>query len=235
MSRLAPAAPTLAVDHIVVAARTLAEGATWCEATLGTAPLPGGRHATMATHNLVLGLSSARYPCSYLEIIAIDPDAVPVSRPRWFDLDTPALRQAIADGPQLVHWVARTNDISAATGWLRRAGHDAGVAMAAERDSPHGRLRWTIVVRDDGRRLAGGAIPLLIEWQGVHPADALPASGVALEELRLGTVPSALAEQLGGVATSGPPGSAPALSVRLARGGRPLELVVPPSLASMPT
>ena len=234
MSRSPVAGPTLAVDHVVVAARTLAEGAAWCEATLGIAPVQGGRHATMATHNLLLNLSSERYPRCYLEIIAIDPEAGAAPRPRWFDLDAPALGRAIADGPQLVHWVARTNDIAAASGLLRSAGHEPGLAMVAERDSSHGRLRWTIVVRDDGRRLAGGAIPLLIEWQGAHPADALPASGVALEAVTLGAIAPTLAEQLGAVAASGQPGRVPPLAVRLSVGMRTIEWAAPAAWAATP-
>ena len=34
---------TLALDHLVIAARTLAEGLDWCEATLGLRPEAGGR------------------------------------------------------------------------------------------------------------------------------------------------------------------------------------------------
>ena len=190
-------ASRLELDHLVVAARTLEEGAAWCEATLGVVPEAGGRHALMGTHNRLLAVSSARFPRSYLEIVAVDPDAPVPSRRRWFELDTPAIRQALVAGPRLVHWVARTHAIDASAAALRAAGHDPGMAVAAERMTPRGLLRWNITLRDDGGRPAEGAVPLLIEWGGEHPCEALPASGVALEGIELGGVPAPIARWLG--------------------------------------
>ncbi|MDQ2928678.1 MAG: VOC family protein, partial [Pseudomonadota bacterium] len=140
----AAASPRIELDHLVVAARTLEEGVAWCEATLGVVPEPGGRHALMGTHNRLLALRSARYPRSYLEIVAIDPDAPAPGRARWFDLDAPWIQVAIAETPRLVHWVARTSAIDAATAAFRDAGHDAGISTPAERMTPRGLLRWRI-------------------------------------------------------------------------------------------
>ena len=180
----------LAFDHLVVAARTLADGVAWCEATLGIAPGAGGRHPLMGTHNRLLSIASARFPRAYFEIIAIDPEAAPPGRARWFDLDAAALQTSLARGPQLIHWVARCADIDAfRAGWAAR-GIDRGAALAASRETPQGLLRWRISVRDDGARLFDGALPTLIEWGDVHPADAMPASGVLLESLSLGGLPA---------------------------------------------
>jgi hypothetical protein len=44
-------------------------------------------------------------------------------------------------------------------------------------------------VRDDGRLECAGALPTLIEWQGLHPFERLPASPVVLRELTLRGVP----------------------------------------------
>jgi len=184
-------------DHIVVAARTLDAGAAWCEATLGAVPVEGGRHAFMGTHNRLLGLGAGRHARMYLEIIAIDPDAPPLARARWFDLDSPALQAAIATTPRLVHWVARCSDVDAAIAALRSAGHDPGDAIAAERRTAHGLLRWRISLRADGRRPAAGAAPLLIEWGSVHPCDHLPASGVSVAGIALGAGAEGLAGMLG--------------------------------------
>jgi hypothetical protein len=186
------------LDHLVVAARTLAEGAAWCEASFGVASEPGGKHPAMGTHNRLLALSSARFPRAYLEIIAIDPEAPSPSQPRWFELDLPALRSAIATGPRLVHWVARSDDIEAGRAALRAAGHDPGPVTAAERMTPRGLLRWRITLPADGRRPAGGAIPLLIAWGQVHPVDALPPSGVSIESVQLGGVAAVVAALAGG-------------------------------------
>jgi hypothetical protein len=177
------------IDHLVVAARTLDEGVAWCEATLGVVPGPGGEHPLFGTHNRLLRLHCAQAPRAYLEIIAINPQATP-TRPtglqRWFDLDDAALLARLAQhGPQLVHWVASVPDIDAATAALRALGIERGPVLAASRPTPSGLLQWRITVRDDGRRLFGGALPTLIQWGDTHPADDMPASGLALQDLTL--------------------------------------------------
>jgi catechol 2,3-dioxygenase-like lactoylglutathione lyase family enzyme len=70
-------------DHLVLAARDLDAGAAWLESLLGVKLAQGGKHARMGTHNRLLGLGDN----FYLELIAIDPDAVAPGRPRWFGLD----------------------------------------------------------------------------------------------------------------------------------------------------
>ncbi len=172
------------VDHLVVAAESLAQGAQWCEATLGVTPGPGGRHALMGTHNRLMRVAAAPYPRAYLEIIAIDPDAAPPRRKRWFDLDDAALRQQTRHEPRLVHFVAAADDAAAALKSLRRLGIERGRLVAAERATPHGVLRWQISVRRDGQRLFYGGLPTLIQWGDVHPADAMPDAGLALQSLR---------------------------------------------------
>ncbi|MDP3821911.1 MAG: VOC family protein [Burkholderiales bacterium] len=187
---------TLALDHLVLAARTLDEGVAWCEATLGLRPEAGGQHVFMGTHNRVFGIASSAFPRSYFEIIAIDPSLPAPKRARWFGLDEPPLQAALADGPRLVSWVARCNGIEATRLTLRAAGIDCGVVEAAERATPRGLLRWKISLRADGHRLLGGAAPALIEWGDVHPTDAMPASGIELQTMRLGRWPDSLAPLL---------------------------------------
>ena len=170
----------LALDHLVVACADLADGIAWCERTLGHSPQAGGRHAFMGTHNRILSIASARFPRAYLEVIAIDPDGVAPAQPRWFGLDEPALRRVLEDGPRLIHWVARCDDVRAAAAAFAAAGFNPGEVVDAERATPHGLLRWQISVRPDGRRLADGAVPTLIQWGDVHPTSSLPASGCEL-------------------------------------------------------
>lgn len=165
------------LDHLVVGAATLDEGVAWCERVLGVTPQPGGKHALMGTHNQLLNISGPHHPRCYLEIIAIDPDAPPPGRPRWFDLDLPALREQLAQGPGLIHWVARVPSLDAALAYWRGEGVDAGEAVEAAR----GNLRWRIALRADGRRLRREALPVLIEWGEAHPTDALPDQGVQLK------------------------------------------------------
>ena len=164
------------LDHLVVGAANLEEGVAWCERVLGVPPGPGGKHALMGTHNRLLNISSPHFPRAYLEIIAIDPEAPPPGRARWFDLDQPTLREALAPGPGLIHWVSRVPNLDAALANWRGEGVDAGEAVEASR----GNLRWRIALREDGRRLRREALPVLIEWGEAHPTDGMPESGVQL-------------------------------------------------------
>lgn len=206
------AARSLALDHVVVAAATLAQGEAWCEARFGFVPAAGGKHPLFGTHNRVFRIDGPVFPRAYFEIIAIDPEAPAPGRPRWFGLDEPALQARLQrEGPQLIHWVARCDDLDAARAACGT--DDPGEPLSAERMTPAGLLRWTITVRPDGRTLHGGALPTLIAWGGPHPVDALPATPLALQSVRLGALPAAVAAALpSGVSADGPV----ALEVQLA-------------------
>ena len=188
-----PATATL--DHLVVLAPSLASGVAWAEATLGVTPGPGGEHPLMGTHNRLLRLSNgsdqsnAQPGAAYLEIIAIKPAATPTLQPperRWFDMDDPALSEHVAQmGPQLVHWVARVPDLTAALLAWRELGIDRGEARAASRPTPGGLLQWQISLRPDGQRLFDGCLPTLIEWGPHHPTATMADSGLTLQALAL--------------------------------------------------
>jgi hypothetical protein len=202
---------TAHIDHLVIAADTLEQGAAWCEATLGVAPGPGGRHASMGTHNRLLDISGAPFERCYLEIIAIDPAAPAPGRTRWFGLDDPALQAAVRAEPRFIHAVARTTNIEMLRWGLINCRVDPGTLLAAHRDTPAGRLTWRITVRDDGRLPEGGALPTLIEWQGPHPCAAMPASPVQLTSLSLcglSARPRQVLRLAGGVTLDRPDGPA---------------------------
>ncbi len=186
----------LELDHLVLAARTLDEGVDWCETTLGLRPQAGGQHLFMGTHNRVFGIASPAFPRAYFEIIAIDPGLPEPNRARWFGLDDPVLQRTLNQGPQLVSWVARCDDIAAARASMLVGGVDCGTVEHAERATPRGLLRWKISLRADGRRVLGGAAPALIEWGDVHPTDSMAGSGIAMESMCLGGWPDALAPML---------------------------------------
>ncbi len=186
-----PAAPAITlrsrVDHLVVAAASLAQGVQWCEATLGITPGPGGEHPLMGTHNRLFRLDSPQYPGAYFEIIATQPGASTTRPPgakRWFDLDDGILHaRLLAHGPQLVHFVASTPQAQAGIKSLAKLGLDRGELLQASRPTPQGLLSWKITVRRDGQRLFYGGLPTLIEWGPVHPVAAMPPSGVTLQSL----------------------------------------------------
>ena len=182
----------VAVDHLVVGAQSLEQGVAWCEATLGVTPGPGGQHPLMGTHNRLLKISGEHYPQVYLEIIAIDPAAPPPGRPRWFGLDEVDL----SDGPRLLHWVGRSPMLDMHRWGLITVGQPPGDPVKAGRDTPQGRLEWQILLRPDGRPLCGGALPTLLQWGAVHPTDHMLDSGVTLQRLGLGGLPTKAREVL---------------------------------------
>lgn len=162
--------PPATLDHLVVAAITLADGIDYIATVTGVVPQPGGKHVAMGTHNAVLRLGER----VYLEIIAIDPDVAKPSRPRWFDLDDIALQADLMERPRLIHWVARTTDIEAAAA---RCPLPLGTVHAMSR----GDFRWRITIPDDGKRPGKGIVPTLIQWDvPIHPADRLTSGGVSL-------------------------------------------------------
>lgn len=198
----------LALDHLVLAARTLEEGAHWLEERTGVPTVPGGRHACMGTHNRLMSLGED----AYLEVIAIDPEAPEPARPRWFALDTEPMRSRLAQGPALVHWVARTAGLDAAR---EVAPGEVGEILALSR----GAYRWRIGVPADGSLPGGGAFPTLIQWEGGrHPAQDLQPAGCALESLHVRAPDwqeiGATVARLG-LGTSGPVHFAPAEAVGL--------------------
>lgn len=165
------------LDHLVVAARTLAEGVRWVESRLGVAPQAGGRHLSMGTHNALLKLG----PRVYLEVIAIDPALPAPGRPRWFALDDAAMQSRLANSPALIHWVVRCDEFDAALT------PESGEVLALSR----GPYRWRIAVPVDGGLPWEGTLPTLIDWApgagGVvhHPCEALPDAGCELRSLQL--------------------------------------------------
>jgi hypothetical protein len=175
----------LALDHLVIAAATLEQGAAWCEATLGVAPGPGGKHPLFGTHNRLLKIATPIFPDAYLEIIAIDPEAAPPTRPRWFGLDDPALQERLQAAPVFLHAVARTTLLDKDRWALIQLGHEPGEPVQASRTTEAGLLQWSILVRPDGALQCGGALPTLIQWRGRHPAQAMPDSSVSLHSLAL--------------------------------------------------
>ena len=162
--------PTATLDHLVLAAVTLADGIAYVSELTGLTPQPGGKHATMGTHNALLRLSAS----TYLEIIAIDPDAPKPAHRRWFDLDDIALQAELMEEPRLVQWVARTAAID-------RAVAACDVPLGNVESLSRGDYRWRLTVPQEGRRPGKGLVPLLIEWEGAaHPAARLPSCNVAL-------------------------------------------------------
>jgi hypothetical protein len=156
------------LDHITIVAPSLEAGSAYVKAALGVAPGPGREHPGMATHNLLLALG----PSVYLEVIAANPDAAPVSRARWFGID----QLPHGATPRLATWVASTNDIAAA------AVPAIGPVETMHR-APH---TWQMAFRPDGALALDGAAPLLIQRAAeANPVAAMPASALQFRALHI--------------------------------------------------
>lgn len=154
------------LDHLAICAQSLEAGVAWAEARLGVPMGVGGEHPRYGTHNRLLGFAGGLY----LEVIAIDPDAVPHSRPRWFDLDT------FQGPPRLANWICRVPSLRAALASLPECGEE--IAMT------RGGLSWDISVPSGGGLPMGGGLPTVLQWHTkVPPGDALVSSGLRLVEV----------------------------------------------------
>jgi hypothetical protein len=163
--------PGCRIDHLVIAAASLAEGGAFVKTVLGVDPQPGGRHSSMGTHNLLLSLGDGRY----LEVISIDPSLPAPDRPRWFGLD----HLSAGSAPAFSTWVARTTDIRSAAA---RSSEALGIVTPMHR----GDLNWLITIPPDGRVPLDGVAPALIEWPpDVHPAARLDDRGLRLVKFEI--------------------------------------------------
>ncbi|HET7418785.1 MAG TPA: VOC family protein, partial [Candidatus Dormibacteraeota bacterium] len=159
------------LDHLVVTAPVLAVGVEWVESILGVTLQAGGEHQRMATHNALIRLGNS----TYLEVIAPNPEAVRPDRHRWFELD----RMKHDDSPRLATWVARTGDVNSAVA-------DCGGEFGQIEPMSRGTLNWLIAIPSEGALIAGGVIPMLIEWAAeTLPATRLEDKGCALKRLDL--------------------------------------------------
>ncbi|HAP07299.1 MAG TPA: VOC family protein [Planctomycetaceae bacterium] len=165
------------LDHLVVTADSLQNGIRFIEQHFGCSMQIGGQHPRMGTHNALLRIGES----CYLEVIAVDPAAPPVNRPRWFQLDDPHS----VSTPRLAAWVLGTSSIqqtrTAAIKSLSSA-EDPGPIQEMNR----GDLHWQISIPDDGRLRLHGCMPSLIQWKTTPlPPARLPDSGIELLRLEL--------------------------------------------------
>lgn len=167
----------IALDHLVIAATDLDSGEAWLRERLGVGLEPGGQHEGRGTHNRLLNLGGT----VYLELIAADPTQPAPPRPRSFMLDEPDMQARVAQQPQFIHYLARTDDIDAALASLR---YDVGQPSRMTR----GELQWRITALGNGRPPEGGLLPTIIQWDvppALHPSAKLPASPVRLTGLEI--------------------------------------------------
>ena len=163
------------LDHLVIAAETLEQGVDYVRSTLGVEIPKGGFHKTMGTHNHLMQLGDR----AYLEVIAIDPDATVPDRPRWFDLDDALMRESLRQQPRLITWVMNTIEIDHLN---QASAFPVGTPTELKRDN----LRWKIALTEDGRLLANGLLPYIIQWHSKpHPSQAMADLDCRLHSLEI--------------------------------------------------
>ncbi len=163
------------LDHIVVAAYSLGQGAEYIQCELGIDIPKGGFHATMGTHNHLMQLGNE----AYLELIAINPEGDVPAHPRWFGLDETMMRERLRQQPALITWVMNTPDIQRVK---QEADFDIGTPTELQRND----LRWQIALTDDGRLLGNGMLPYVIQWHSQpHPSNGMADLGCRLLSLEI--------------------------------------------------
>nr|WP_319395630.1 VOC family protein [uncultured Desulfobacter sp.] len=163
------------IDHLVIGAKTLSQGVKYVKKRLGVEMPYGGVHTKMGTHNHLMRTGKN----TFIEIIAINHDIEPPDHPRWFGLDDPFIRQQIDTQPSLLTWVVNTHDIQRL---IQRSTLSLGKAELISR----GKLNWYFGLPEDGRLLAGGMLPYVIQWQtDTHPSANMPDLGCRLDRLEI--------------------------------------------------
>lgn len=173
--------PRVVVDHVLLAARDLAESARRIEAAYGLRALPGGRHPRVGTANMIVPLGSA-----YLELIAVV-DAEEAAQ----SATSSRITRALDENRTFALWAVRTDDLDGMRERLRTAGVTLPDPSPGTRQRPDGVvLRWRaqLLAPPDQPTV----LPFVIEWlvpPGMHPAEAPvhhPSGAWGIRLVRLG-------------------------------------------------
>lgn len=163
------------IDHFAIGAQTLAQGVAALRDALGVEVPRGGKHDAMSTHNCVMQAGNE----SFLEILAIDPDAPAPGRARWFSMDDPRTKTRLAERPRALCWVVGTDDLD---GVIAASPVDLGEVVLFTR----GDRSWRLTVPADGHLPGDGLLPAFIEWSpGPHPSVGQQDLGVTLERVKI--------------------------------------------------
>ena len=158
----------LSLDHIVISSETLAIGQAFIEDKLGIKADTGGEHQVFGTHNKLISLGD-----TYLEVIAVSPDLIPETIPRWFNLDH------FNGPPTITNWVCCTNLSEFAPSNIMNG-------MGDILNLSRGSLKWRITVPKDGKLPYEGAAPALIDWgDSKHPTDTLKETRCRMTKFRI--------------------------------------------------
>ena len=170
----------LRVDHLVYGVTgSLAEAMATFQRRTGVAPMRGGQHDGLGTHNALVSLGDG----AYFEIICRDPEQ-PSPQRLWMGMESLSDERSAA----MLTWATdRAGEITEAVLAARTQGYDPGDVEELKRRKPDGStLRWSLAYRHFTRLqqgAGGGIVPFLIEWESESPAAAAPG-GIELVGLR---------------------------------------------------
>jgi len=163
------------MDHLVIAAADLDQGISYIKKHLGVDIPFGGVHEQMGTHNHLMKIGDHEF----LEVIAVNPRGKNPERPRWFGFDDPYIRRQINRKPLFLTWVINTDHIHEC---IDRSEISFGRPELISR----GNLNWYFALPSDGRLIAGGILPYVIQWQTTHhPAKDMFDGGCRLKKLSI--------------------------------------------------
>jgi len=166
----------LKLDHLTVIAPNLDEGVSHVNDCLDIRVPFGSRHDYMGTYNHRLQLGNS----IYLEIVAIDPDGINPSRPRWFGLDNQEqVRMNWEEGRRLRGWVANTEDIESIVSAYPMVFGDNVVLPAVD-------PTFSFTIPRDGSLPWDGAAPSVIDHRGdSNYISTIPDLGASLVSFTL--------------------------------------------------
>ena len=164
------------IDHVVIGASALEQGRGVLKRKLGIEIPRGGKHDAMSTHNCVVQTGNN----SFLELIAVDPEAPDPGRTRWFSLDSKVTQTRLGAAPRALCWVVSTQDLDAT---VAASPVDLGEVLHLSR----GDLSWRLTVPQNGSLPEDGLLPAFIEWPpGPHPSQKMEDLGVRIIKIQLG-------------------------------------------------
>ena len=163
------------IDHFAIGCSSLAAGVASLKKSLGVEVPNGSKHDMMSTHNCVMQSGNE----SFLELIAVDPDAPAPGRTRWFTLDDPKTTTRLAERPRALCWVVSTDNLDEI---VAASPVDLGEIVTFVR----GERSWRLTVPADGHLPEKALLPAFIEWSpGPHPSTGQQNLGVALNRVQL--------------------------------------------------
>ena len=163
------------IDHFAIGCSSLAAGVTTLKKSLGVEVPQGSKHTLMSTHNCVMQSGNE----SFLELIAVDPDAPAPGRTRWFTLDDPKTTTRLAERPRALCWVVSTDNLDET---VASSPVDLGEIVTFVR----GDRSWRLTVPADGHLPENALLPAFIEWSlGPHPSTGQQDLGVMLNRVLL--------------------------------------------------